>query len=480
MMKHYWTRYSAIYPTTILYMLQDTEYKIGDYVAWYNRTTDFRQVMKRRTLDITPKIKLLRIGLWSLWLIAELALAVCVYLSVVTHMVFWSFISIGIVVLLPFLLAYGIIVPLIIGWIIIQKPREKAIIRTAHDVFAAHKGTRIAIVGSYGKTTAKEILATVLGEGLKVAATPGNMNTPIGISRFARKLTGKEEVLILELGEGKVGDISELCTLTQPTMGIITGINESHLQSFKTIERTISTIFELEGYLGKDATIYKNSENDILKARIKKDDAHAYSKHGTDGWIVSDLVTTLEGTTFTIKKDAKTIHAETSLIGEHTVGVTVAAVAIADSLGMSRHHIESGLKKIKPFEHRMEPKRLHGAWVIDDTYNGNSDGVKAGLALLKKADAKRRIYVTPGLVEQGAKTEEVHKAIGELAARSADIVVLMKNSVTDYIISGLDSAKFKGELIIIDDPLDFYTNLEHFVAADDVVLMQNDWTDNYV
>jgi UDP-N-acetylmuramoyl-tripeptide--D-alanyl-D-alanine ligase len=195
---------------------------------------------------------------------------------------------------------------------------------------------------------------------------------------------------------------------------------------------------------------------------------------------VSDLVATLEGTEFTAKKNKKIVHASTLLIGEHTVGITVAAIAIAESLGVSIDQIERGLKKIKPFEHRMEPKRLHGAWVIDDTYNGNSDGVKAGLELLKKSGAKRRIYVTPGLVEQGNKTEEVHKTVGEQAAKSADIVVLMKNSVTDYIIAGLDSGNFEGELMIIDDPLDFYTNIEHFIAAGDVVLMQNDWTDNYV
>ncbi len=167
------------------------------------------------------------------------------------------------------------------------------------------------------------------------------------------------------------------------------------------------------------------------------------------------------------------------MIGLHTVGVTAAAISIADTLGLSTKQIEAGVAKIKPFEHRMEPKKAHGAWIIDDTYNGNSDGVKAGLSLLKDSKAKRRIYVTPGLVEQGSKTQQVHQAIGRQAAESADMVVWMKNSVTDFIVSGLEHAKFKGELLIIDDPLDFYTNLEHFVAAGDVVLMQNDWTDNY-
>ncbi|TAL14242.1 UDP-N-acetylmuramoyl-tripeptide--D-alanyl-D-alanine ligase [Patescibacteria group bacterium] len=480
MIRYYWTRYLAIYPTTLLYMLQDSEYKLGQYFAWFNRTSDFRHVMKRRNLDITPKIKLLRIGLWSLWTIAELAVAVCIYIGFVNQSSLWGLIAIFIVLLMPYLMAYGIIVPLFIGRVLIQLPREKAIIKEAHEIFAAHPATRIAVVGSFGKTTAKEILATVLSEGLNVAATPGNMNTPIGISRFARKLSGKEDVLVIEFGEGKPGDVKELSQLSQPTMGIITGINESHLESFKSLESTISTIFELVDYVGKNATVYKNKENDILADLVSPKDTFGYSHTGVNGWQVSDLETDLHGTTFTIKKDKTVIHAHTKLIGLHTVGVTVAAVSIAHDLGLSVQQIEASLKKIQPFEHRMDPRQLHGAWVIDDTYNGNSDGVKAGLALLKNTKAKRRIYVTPGLVEQGNKTEQVHIKVGEQAAKSADVVVLMKNSVTDYIMNGLKNAGFKGQLIIIDDPLEFYTNLEHFVAAGDVVLMQNDWTDNYV
>jgi len=480
MIKKYWTRYLAIYPTTLLYMLQDTEYKLGQYIAWFNRTNDFRYVMKRRTLDLTPKIIQLRRTLWAIWIIVEIFLAICVYLAITMQATYWGLIGIAVVALLPFILGYGILVPVAVGQFLIQKPRERKIIRKADNIFAAHASTRIAVVGSYGKTTAKEILATVLAEGLKVAATPGNMNTPIGVSRFAHTLKGDEDVLVLELGEEKPGDIMTLSKLTRPTMGLITGINESHLSSFKTLDKTVSTIFELTDYLSSDATVYKNKESELLASKLKGGDPYAYDRSGVDGWKVSNAITSLEGTTFVARKGDKVVHAHTELIGLYKVGVTVAAISIADSLGLTTKQIETGLSKVKAFDHRMQPKRMHGAWVIDDTYNGNSDGVKDGLALLKSTKAKRRIYVTPGLVEQGSKTKEVHNKIGSLAAKSADMVVLMKNSVTDYIVDGLNEAGFKGELLIVDDPLEFYTNLEHFVAAGDVVLMQNDWTDNYV
>jgi UDP-N-acetylmuramyl pentapeptide synthase len=155
------------------------------------------------------------------------------------------------------------------------------------------------------------------------------------------------------------------------------------------------------------------------------------------------------------------------------------AIDIADSVGISIPDIYEGVKRTKPFEHRMHPRHLHGAWLIDDTYNGNSEEVKVGLTLLKSLDAKRRVYVTPGLVEQGNKTREIHEEIGRQIAEVADVVVLMKNSVTDYISDGLLDGKYKGRLLVVDDPLEFYNNIDHFIASGDVVLMQNDWTDNF-
>ncbi len=147
---------------------------------------------------------------------------------------------------------------------------------------------------------------------------------------------------------------------------------------------------------------------------------------------------------------------------------------------MSIPDIEAGFAHTKPYEHRMQPYRLSGAWVIDDAYNGNIQGIEAGTKLLASLKAARKIYVTPGLVDQGSETTAIHEKMGRLIANAKpDIVVLMKNSVTDAIKRGLNESAYKGEIIIQQDALTFYTNLDQFVAAGDVVLLQNDWTDNY-
>ncbi len=475
----YLTRYHPHYITALLYMLQASEYKPKDYSAWYLRTKDFSTVARRRSLVMTTKAKLLLILLWGLVLIQVMCFAIMLWIWFASDEVGWLIMA-GIVTLVgPFVTAYVVLFPLWLGQIVIQRPKQRRLIAAAHQKLAAHKGLRIAVAGSFGKTTFKEVLATILSEGKMVAVTPGNMNTPIGISRFINTLTGKEEILLFELGESHVGDVKELCELVQPNMGIITGINEAHLITFKTIERTTSTIFELADFL-PHGPVYKNAESELVRKRAHKNDRLLYSRRGVNGWAISDSTVSINGTHFTATKGQKIIWAESGLLGQHQIGPLVACIDIADTLGLSVSQIADGLKKTKPFEHRMQPRQLHGAWIIDDTYNGNKEGVKVGIDLLCRLEARRRIYVTPGLVGQGEKTQTIHTEIGkQLAAASIDVIVLMRNSVTAYIVEGLRQAGFQNELLLIDEPLQFYTNLEHFVAAGDVILLQNDWTDNY-
>jgi len=167
-------------------------------------------------------------------------------------------------------------------------------------------------------------------------------------------------------------------------------------------------------------------------------------------------------------------------LGRHQVGPLSFAAALAAEFDMSNDQIQAAIAKTQPFEHRMQPYELDGAWIIDDTYNGNIEGIRAGTALLAGLDARRKIYITPGLVDQGEEGRSVHREMGALITEANPaIVVLMQNSATDDILYGLKAAKFEGDIIIEDDPLNFYTNLQTFVAHGDLVLMQNDWTDNY-
>ncbi len=479
-MKSYLSRFRPDYWRTLVYMLQASEYNLRDYLAWYHRTRDFSQVAKRQKLVMTPKALLL---FWFLAVMQVWGWIVGLYglgQFFIDHQ--WSGLALVIIGTLagPFLIAYTVMIPLIVGQLLVQKPQASRLVNRAKAKLASHPGIKIAIAGSFGKTTFKDLLATVLAEGKKVAATPGNMNTPIGISRFAEKLTGVEEVLIFELGEYYPGDIRDLCLLVEPNVGIITGINEAHLSKFKTLDRTVNTIFELGDHLGNEP-LYINAESKLARSRVEPDYPLLYSREGVNGWKVTDAQSGLDGTTFTAAKGKKTIQVHTKLLGLHQVGPLAAVISLADSLGLSPSEIEAGIAKTKPFEHRLEPRfSQDGVVTIDDSYNGNPDGFKAAIDFLAALTGHRRFYVTPGMVQTGARTEEVHHEVGrQLATAGIEKVILMRNSATPFIAEGLKEHNFKGELIWFDDALKGLSALPNLTVSGDVVLLQNDWADNY-
>ncbi len=480
----YLSRYRPKYLRTLVYMLQASEYNLRDYFQWYARTKDFSAVEQRKKLVFTPKAKLLLV---ALWIVSIKVFLLVLGARAIADWPLWPWLGlVGITLLaMPYLLAYGIAVPLWIGQVLIQRPRERAIISKARGQLAAHQAIKIAIVGSYGKTTFKEVLATLLGQGKKVAATPGNMNTPLGISRFADGLAGDEQVLIFEMGEYYPGDIRDLCHLVQPSFGVITGVNEAHLSKFKTLERTAATIFELSDYLSArqvpSKSLYVNGESHLAAAYIenKQLKAPAYSRYGVDDWEVSNCSTSLEGTQFECKQGLAMIKASSRLLGMHQVGPLVAAIDIAHKLGLTTDQIQAGVAETRPFAHRLEPKENEGVITIDDSYNGNPDGVRTAIDFLAHLSDHRRIFITPGLVEMGAMSREVHQAIGRQLAKAVEVVVLVQNSVTPYIEDGLNGGGFNGQLLKYPDGLAALKALPSLTKSGDVVLIQNDWPDNY-
>lgn len=466
------------YPRVLAYMLQSSGYDMSDYAAWWGRTRDFSSVMRRGSLDDTLKAQFLLRTLQLLYAFGLVAIIVFLTLGLWKMQAAFIALAVFLIVAWPAVMAFSILAVVGLGTVFVQGPKEKKIINDAIVKAGFLKGHKIAIAGSYGKTSMKEMLLAILSESFTVRATAGNKNTPIGIAEFLQTLSDDEQIVIFELGESHVGDVTRLCEIVQPKTGIITGISEAHLATFGTRQNIIDTIFELEDFLGADR-VYKNADSQFMHDRLAEGDPLVYSRTGCHGWQTQDITLSLEGISFTAVKGAHIIRTKSSLIGEHHIGPLMACIDIAHRLGMQDAQIEAGIARTKPFEHRMQPYSLSGATIIDDTYNGNPSGMYSGLELLKHVSARRRVYVTPGLVELGDESDKIHESIGRKIADSADLVVLMKNSATAALRRGLEAGGYKGRLILIGDPLQFYSHLDQFVAAGDVVLMQNDWTDNY-
>ncbi len=479
-MKRFLSLYHPQYPRALVYMLQASEYSFIDFWRWFLKVPDFTKVEQRKNLEFTLKAKLLLLVSYLNYIFHLVAILTLLFtegsLWAIGYFVVWPYAVLFKVVAVNFILK------------VVQGPIEQSIVNKAKKTLSTHGAIKIGIAGSFGKTTMKETLKTVLSQKFKVEATPSNKNTPLGIARFAQQLKGDEEVLIFEMGEYYPHDIERLCEIVEPSIGIITGVNEAHLEKFKTVDVAGDTVFELADFLrGKQGSkVYVNAESRVAKEKSAKYRSILYGAFGIESeegnFRAESAETGLEGVSFVLKNNEnENVVVNSSLLGLHQVGPLSAVAHVARTLGMKTEEVEMGLKQTKAFEHRLEPKMdTGGVVVIDDSYNGNPDGARVAIEFLSQIKNKRRFYITPGLVEMGEKTKEVHKEIGRLLALAQiEKVVLVRNSATPYIEAGLKDHNYSGEIIWFEDAATLFRTLPKMTVSNDLLLYQNDWPDNY-
>jgi len=370
---------------------------------------------------------------------------------------------------------------------------KRRIINAARRKLAQFPSIKIiGITGSYGKTTMKEVITTIVQERFTVLSTPESINTPLGIARLIlTKLTKEIEVFVVEMGAHQKGDIRELCALTPPDISVITGINEAHIERFGSLENTVHAKFEIVRHAKPNAVVILNTSDKRVRTHYEKHCAgHTVIFYGdstqsgarytiTNTYIEPDGLTQLFSFT---NEYGEAYRLTTQLLGGYAPATIMGATCVAESLGMTRAEITHGVVMIQPITHRLQPfHTANGILIIDDSYNGNPDGAREAIHILARFKNKRKIYVTPGLVEMGSENAKVHRAIGTELATVADIVVLIKNSATQYIAEALKNAGFKkADILQYATAHEAHEALPAILKSGDIVLFQNDWPDNYL
>ena len=344
---------------------------------------------------------------------------------------------------------------------------------------------RIGITGSYGKTSVKHILGTILAERFTVLITPKSFNTPMGVARAIReRLLPAHQVFIAEMGARHVGDIRELCRLVRPTIGILTSVGPQHLETFKTVDRVAMTKYELIAALPEDGQCFFADDRAIARQLYDQTEKPKtlVSLSAGDAIVWSENVSvSSEGSTFDLcTSDGVRTRCQTCLLGEHNILNILLAAAVAISLGLSGRQVARGIRRIEPIKSRLELlKNPNSYTIINDGFNSNPVGAQAALDVLG-CFPKRRIVITPGMVELGAKEAEINKAFGTSIAQAADIAIIVGKRRVQPILDGLREAGFPEENIHQVGSLDESTTvLNSLVRKDDTVLYENDLPDNY-
>lgn len=358
-----------------------------------------------------------------------------------------------------------------------NKAKDKLASMTNMDV--------IGITGSYGKTSTKNILYDILDIKYNVFKTPANYNTPFGLMITINNfLDIYNDYFIAEMGACKRGDIKELCNLVHPKYGILTRVGLAHLETFGSEENIQKTKFELIESLPSDGIGILNGDDEKqLNYKVENDCQIKWigiDNHKVDCYAY-DLELSYKGTKFKVKfKDDKEEYSfETKLLGRNNIYNILAGITLGKELGISIKDLQKSVKRVKPVEHRLSMTKYYDINIIDDAYNSNPMGCKMALEVLHMMPGKR-IIVTPGMIEVGAKEIEVNKEFGREIASSADEVILIGEEKTKPIYEGLIEKNYPKEKIhILNDVMDAFPLMLKLKDQDTYVLLENDLPDSF-
>lgn len=385
--------------------------------------------------------------------------------------------------------AYFLLIPLItLAAGAINKPIEKSIsngyINDAKKMLGTMPNMKIiGVTGSYGKTSVKYCLTTLLKAKYNVLMTPGSYNTPMGVVRTIREhLRPTHEIFVCEMGARHVGDIKEICDIVHPNDGIITSVGPQHLETFHTMDNIKKTKFELADACEKSGTLFVNTDDENICSMLGGRKYIGYGLNCKDGYSAQIDSVSERGTQFTVTApNGERCTYNTRLIGAHNVLNIVGCIAVANTYGISLEKLKPQVRILEPVPHRLEIKNNGAAVIIDDAYNSNPSGAKAALDVFGIFDGYK-ILVTPGMVELGEKQDECNKEFGKNAAAVCDYVILVGKKQTESIYAGLESANYDKSKIFVADNINEAITKAYAVNSDGkkkFILLENDLPDNY-
>ncbi len=331
----------------------------------------------------------------------------------------------------------------------------------------------VAITGSNGKTSTKDLTAAVLGERFKVTRTEGNLNNHIGLALTVLRAGATDEVGVFEIGMNHAGEIAPLAAIAAPDMAIITNIGMAHIEYLGSRAAIAQEKGMLAQALPAHGHLLQCAEDEFANSIAARSQAHPVYVGIDSGDVrASDLLHDFDGSTFQIEAYGQRARASIPVPGIHMVRNALLAVGTGLAMGLELEECVAGLGKLRLTKGRLEQKTVGGIRILDDTYNANPDSMKAALRTLAHIPAQgRRIAVVGRMGELGQHSEEGHRSVGEVAAEvGLDVLVGVGEEVALTIKAaqgrGLAKALHAGS---IEEALELVRSL---VLPGDVVLVK--------
>ena len=312
----------------------------------------------------------------------------------------------------------------------------------------------VAVTGSSGKTTTKELIAHMLSERWRVYRSSGNLNSEYGLPLALLEMPRETEISVFELGMQRMGDIRQLAEILRPTIGVITMIGDAHREFFESQEQIAQSKWELIEALPTDGIAVLNRDSVYLRERDFSGRMIWFGLESEEAaYRVGQMDTAhLEGLQFKVETLGEVFKIQTKLLGRHNAINILAACAVAHERGVTIREIQQALRSFPLVPHRMELKESSLGWILDDSYNANPAAVKEALRTLNelKVIGCRKIFVLGEMRELGKQSANAHREIGQAIADSEVDRVFLLGEMTlhtaDYLVR---EASWNDERVIV-------------------------------
>jgi len=334
----------------------------------------------------------------------------------------------------------------------------------------------VAITGSSGKTTTKDMVASVLSQKYNVLKTEGNFNNAIGLPLTLLKLQYSHQIAVLEMGMSSLGEISLLSNIARPGIGVISNVGLTHIEKLGSRENILRAKLEIFSYFNSDNTAVINGDNDMLqdfcshKFRVIK-----YGlKEGNDLFAYGIEEKGEAGIKFSVDLDGIQSDFRVLLPGIHNVYNALSAIAVARLFGMEAEEIQKGLDSFKPSGMRMEIINLgSGVRLINDVYNANPESMKAAIDVLRTMKSEGRgICILGDMLELGDLSSEEHCRTGMYAASSGADVIIAVGEFSDDVKRGAMASGMNCSVYVFSDIKAAAASLDNIIKPGDTVLVK--------
>lgn len=350
----------------------------------------------------------------------------------------------------------------------------KALGDIAKHYKAKYNVPTVAVTGSVGKTTTKDMLASVMAQKYNTLKTQGNFNNEIGLPLTVFGLEKQHEAAVLEMGQSHFGEIHHLADIGRPDVAVITNIGMSHIENLGSQEGIFKAKTEITDFFGADNVLIVNGDDKFLKTIENK--PYKVVKYGIENpdcdmraFDVSDKG--IGGTEFSVIIADKEYRVRINVPGVHNVYNALAAICVGMEFDIEPEKIIHGIEDFQLTAMRMSIEKHGAITVINDCYNASPDSVRASLKVLSSAEGKRKIAVLGDILEMGDFAKDAHTALGAAVSQSGADVLITVGENAKFISDGLDE-KNKPQTVHFEKTRSAAEYIGNFTADGDVVLVK--------